>query len=43
LSIYTTLDKNMQETAEKALLEGLSGKDLDLKGALVAVEPKTGH
>lgn len=43
LSIYTTLDKNMQEAAEKALAEGLSGKDLDLNGALVAVEPKTGR
>lgn len=43
LAIYTTLDINMQIAAEKALSDGLRGKDPDLNGALVAIEPKTGR
>jgi len=43
LAIYTTIDINMQESAEKALAEGLSGSDPQLNGALVAVDPKTGQ
>jgi 1A family penicillin-binding protein len=43
LSIYTTLDLKMQEAAEKALTEGLSGLDPRLEGALVAIDPRSGH
>jgi 1A family penicillin-binding protein len=43
LSIYTTLDLNMQEAAEKAVSQGLKGSDRELDGALVAVDPKTGQ
>ncbi|MFX4260663.1 transglycosylase domain-containing protein [Pelotomaculum propionicicum] len=43
LTIYTTLDKNMQDAAEKAMADGLRGKDPNLNGALVAIEPKTGQ
>ncbi|MCL6559873.1 MAG: transglycosylase domain-containing protein, partial [Firmicutes bacterium] len=42
LSIYTTLDLKMQEAAEKALVDGLSGSDPLLNGALVALDPRTG-
>ena len=43
LSIYTTLDSNMQEAAEKALAQGLKGRDQELDGALVAIDPKNGQ
>lgn len=43
LTIYTTLDINMQDAAEKALSHGLRGKDPLLNGALVAVDPKNGQ
>lgn len=43
LTIYTTLDINMQDAAEKALSDGLRGKDPLLNGALVAVDPKNGQ
>lgn len=41
LKIYTTLDLNMQRSAEKAVHHYLSTKN-ELQGALVAMEPKTG-
>jgi 1A family penicillin-binding protein len=43
LTIYTTLDINMQDAAEKALNDGLYGSDPQLNGALVALDPKTGQ
>lgn len=43
LSIYTTLDLNMQEAAEKAVSQGLNGSDPELDGALVAIDPKNGQ
>jgi penicillin-binding protein 1B len=55
LSVYTTLDTQVQMAAEKALAEGLerlesSNPDLQrqapeqkLQGALVVMQPKTGH
>ncbi|MDD4239738.1 MAG: penicillin-binding transpeptidase domain-containing protein, partial [Desulfotomaculaceae bacterium] len=43
LTIYTTLDLNMQEAAEKAVSQGLKGSDQELDGALVAIDPKTGQ
>lgn len=43
LSIYTTLDLNMQDAAENAFTAGLKYTDPDLQGALVAIEPKTGY
>ena len=55
LSIYTTLDTQVQMAAEKALAEGLNrlenkfpalkhkSSDRRLQGALVVMQPKTGH
>ncbi len=50
LRIYTTLDLNMQEAAEKALLNGLPvnkqtvGSGLTQpQGALIAIDPRNGH
>lgn len=43
LSIYTTLDLNMQEAAEKAVSQGLNESAPELDGALVAIDPKTGQ
>lgn len=43
LSIYTTLDHEMQEAAEKAITERLAGSDPELEGALVALDPRTGE
>ncbi len=55
LSIYTTLDSQVQMAAEKALTEGLQrlenkfpalkrkSSDRSLQGALVVMQPKTGH
>ncbi|MDA8210663.1 MAG: penicillin-binding protein 1A [Clostridia bacterium] len=43
LSVYTTLDLEMQEAAEEALVQGLTGAGNDLQGALVAIEPQTGY
>lgn len=42
LTIYTTMDLEMQEAAEGALTEGLAGRDPLLEGALAAVDPRTG-
>lgn len=55
LSIYTTLDTEVQEAAEAALEKGLkrleqsiptlrrSGAQEKLQGAIVVIQPKTGH
>lgn len=55
LSIYTTLDSQVQMAAEKALTEGLQrlenkipslkrkSSDKSLQGAVVVMQPKTGH
>jgi penicillin-binding protein 1B len=55
LSIYTTLDSQVQMAAEKALTEGLrrlenknsalkrKSSDRSLQGAVVVMQPKTGH
>lgn len=49
LQIYTTLDLNMQKTAERALESHLSDFDIKhptatvVQGALIALDPKNGH
>ena len=55
LSLYTTLDFGVQEQAEQALTKGLAalekkkkklrreGADKELQGAIVVLEPSTGH
>lgn len=50
LRIYTTLDLDIQEAAEKALLEGLpvnprtaGGELTQPQGALIAIDPRNGH
>lgn len=55
LSIYTTLDSQVQMAAEKALTRGLhrlenkfpalkrKSSDISLQGALIVMQPKTGH
>jgi len=43
LSVYTTLDLDMQEAAEKALSSGLAKKQSSLEGALVAIDPANGY
>lgn len=42
LTVYTTIDLEMQKTAEKAFNNGLSGRK-SLQGALVAIDPLNGH
>ncbi|GAA0357761.1 transglycosylase domain-containing protein [Bacillus horti] len=42
LRIYTTLDAHMQQVAEESV-ERLLPQDRDLQGALLAIEPRTGH
>lgn len=43
LSVYTTLDMDVQTAAEEALSKGLARSDPGLQGAMVAVEPGTGY
>jgi penicillin-binding protein 2D len=43
LKIYTTLDQNLQAQAEDAMAKGLTGALPGFEGALVAMDPKTGH
>jgi penicillin-binding protein 1A len=38
LRVYTTIDLNMQKAANKAVLEGLKGKNKNLQAALVALD-----
>ncbi|PTM56851.1 transglycosylase domain-containing protein [Desmospora activa] len=42
LRIYTTLDLSMQEQAEHAMEHSLAAQP-DLEGALISVDPQTGH
>lgn len=42
LRVYTTLDRNLQRKAEDAVFGTLTESD-DPSGALVSIEPKTGH
>jgi len=41
--IYTTLDMNMQITAESCLSRGLKGKDGSVDGAVVIMDPASGE
>lgn len=43
LSIYTTIDYEMQKAAEEAMIKGLNQYDFELEGALIAIEPGTGY
>lgn len=44
LSIYTTLDRQMQDAAEQALTEVIAGSPKpDVEGALVAIDPTNGY
>jgi len=43
LDIYTTLDPEMQEAAEKAVSDTLNGTPPGVNMSLVAVEPQTGY
>ena len=43
ISVYTTLDLDMQEAAEKAFTGELNKINRELEGALVAIEPGTGY
>ncbi|KKM09195.1 penicillin-binding protein [Clostridiales bacterium PH28_bin88] len=43
LTIYTTLDRDMQVAAEDAVKQGMVERDVDLEAALVAVDPKNGY
>ncbi|WP_066635839.1 transglycosylase domain-containing protein [Desulfolucanica intricata] len=43
LSIYTTLDLQMQQAAENAVKTGLEKYPAELEGALVAIDPRNGY
>ncbi|MFZ3173223.1 MAG: PBP1A family penicillin-binding protein [Carboxydocellales bacterium] len=43
LSVYTTLDLDIQAAAEEAFAQGFSGVEKHLEGALVSIEPQTGY
>ncbi|MBW3636566.1 MAG: PBP1A family penicillin-binding protein [Armatimonadetes bacterium] len=43
LKIYTTLDPKLQNIAERALVRGVTRHGSDLQGALVSIDPWTGH
>lgn len=43
LSVYTTLDLDVQQAAESAFADGLKDQASELQGALVAIEPQTGY
>jgi len=43
LSVYTTLDPDMQAAAEESFKNGLAGRDPALEGALVAIDPANGY
>jgi membrane peptidoglycan carboxypeptidase len=42
LRVETTLDRNAQGAAKKALLDRLAGEPKEFRGAVVAVDPETG-
>lgn len=43
LTIYTTLDLDMQKAAENSFNNGLAGRKSSLEGALVAIDPTNGY
>ncbi|MDT3700087.1 MAG: penicillin-binding protein 1A [Thermincola sp.] len=43
LTVYTTLDLNMQKAAENSFNNGLAGRSTSLEGALVAIDPTNGY
>ncbi len=43
LKIYTTLDPKLQKIAEYQLIKGVELHGRDLQGALVSIDPSTGH
>ncbi|WP_410671053.1 transglycosylase domain-containing protein [Amycolatopsis sp. cmx-4-68] len=42
LTVVTTLDRGLQDAARKALQDRLKGEPKEFRGAVVAVDPKTG-
>ncbi|WP_103350227.1 transglycosylase domain-containing protein [Amycolatopsis sp. CA-128772] len=42
MTVVTTLDRGLQDAAKKALRDRLAGEPPELRGAVVAVDPKTG-
>lgn len=42
LNVYTTLDMNAQEAAERAVKNGI-GSDAELEAALVSIDPRSGY
>ncbi|MEV4054034.1 transglycosylase domain-containing protein [Amycolatopsis sp. NPDC049688] len=42
MTVETTLDRGMQDAARKALRDRLSGEPKEFRGAVVALDPKTG-
>ncbi len=42
MTVETTLDRGMQDAAKKALRDRLAGEPPEFRGAVVAVDPKTG-
>ena len=42
MTVETTLDRGMQDAAKKALQDRLKGEPKEFRGAVVAVDPKTG-
>lgn len=43
LSIYTSIDLDMQKAAEKAFTNGMAARKPSLEGALVAIDPANGY
>jgi membrane peptidoglycan carboxypeptidase len=43
LKIYTTLDPQLQNIAERSLIRGVTRHGNQLQGALVSIDPQTGH
>lgn len=43
LTVYTTLDLDIQKAAESSFKNGLAGRSSSLEGALVALEPTSGY
>jgi membrane peptidoglycan carboxypeptidase len=43
LRVYTTLDQDMQQKADRSVAEGLRSAAFGFGGALVAMDPKTGY
>lgn len=43
ISVYTTLDLDMQKAAEEAFSAGLAGRSKSIDGALIAIDPADGY